>query len=413
MFRSYCIFVFCFIVLPFKLFPQDSTIAVNEAPPINTIKEDPPKEKKKISDVLQVRGYLKDMQTVLITDKGNTLSHNFYHLRLNAKAYISKSITAAVESRTRMFYGELVRATPGFAQAIGADGGYVDMTELFVDNEAFAFATTIDRLWLNWSGNKFDIRLGRQRINWGLNLVWNPNDLFNAYNFLDFDYEERPGADAVRLQYYVGDMSSVELAAKFSKNPDSTVVAGMYKFNKWEYDFQVLGGVYYEDLTIGLGWAGNLKTAGFKGEANYFHPRDYFADTAGILNASVSMDYTFKKPIYLNGSILYNSAGITDLSGLGAVQSQTFFTNISAKNLMPTQFSFFGQVNSTVSTLLKVDLGAIYGAGLNLLVAIPSVTYSLKQNWELVLIGQLFFIEYAGKFGNAGNYVFLRLKWSY
>ncbi len=329
------------------------------------------------------------------------------------KAYISKSITAAVESRTRMFYGELVRATPGFAKSIGTDNGYADMTGLIVDHEAFAFATTIDRLWLNWAGKKFDVSLGRQRINWGLNLVWNPNDLFNAYNFLDFDYEEKPGTDAVRVQYYTGDMSSVELAARFSMNPDSTVVAGMYKFNKWEYDFQVLGGVFYSDLTIGFGWAGNLKNAGFKGEASYFHPRSYFSDTSGVLNTSLSIDYTLKKSVYVNGSILYNSKGITNLDNIGSVQSQEFFARISAKYLMPTQFSFFGQLSAPLSPLLHVDFAAIYGAGLNLLIAIPSLTYSLKQNWDIALIGQIFFIEYADKFGNAGNYIFLRLKWSY
>ena len=411
-FTSSFTYLLLLLLLPYFLYSQDSTNTVKQDS-TKTVTEDPKKDKKKLSDVLQVRGYLKDMQTVFIPAKGNSLSHNFYHLRINAKAYITKSITFAVESRTRMFYGELVRATPGFAESIGADAGYVDMTELFVDADAFAFATTIDRLWLNWSGKKFDVRLGRQRINWGLNLVWNPNDLFNAYNFLDFDYEEKPGTDAARAQYYLNDISSVELAAKFSMNPDSTVVAGMYKFNKWEYDFQVLGGVYYSDLTIGVGWAGNLKTAGLKGEANYFHPRSYFADTSGILNASVSIDYTFKKPIYVNGSILYNSVVITNLKAAGPVQSQAFFTNISAKNLMPTRFSFFGQVNGTLSPLLKVDLAAMYGAGINLLVAIPSITYSLKQNWDLVLIGQLFFMDNVDKFGNAGNYVFLRLKWSY
>ena len=37
-----------------------------------------------------------------------------------------------------------------------------------------------------------------------MNLVWNPNDLFNAFSFVDFDYEERPGSDALRIQKYTG-----------------------------------------------------------------------------------------------------------------------------------------------------------------------------------------------------------------
>ena len=153
------------------------------------------------------------------------------------------------------------------------DNGIIDLSHVWVNENSFVFHSIIDRLWMNYSHKKFDLRIGRQRINWGVNTVWNPNDLFNAFNFVDFDYEERPGSDAVRFQYYTGDFSSFEIAARPGEHIDSTVAAAMYKFNKWNYDFQVLGGNYFSDIALGLGWAGNIKNAGFKGEATYFHPR--------------------------------------------------------------------------------------------------------------------------------------------
>ena len=70
---------------------------------------------------------------------------------------------------------------------------------------------TFDRLFIEWNKEKWNIRIGRQRINWGINLAFNPNDIFNAYNFLDFDYEERPGVDAARVQYYYGSFSGLDL----------------------------------------------------------------------------------------------------------------------------------------------------------------------------------------------------------
>ena len=66
-----------------------------------------------------------------------------------------------------------------------------------------------------------------------MNLAWNPNDIFNTYNLLDFDYEERPGSDAIRIQYYLGDFSKIEVAAKKGSSKDDHIVAAMYKFNKW------------------------------------------------------------------------------------------------------------------------------------------------------------------------------------
>ena len=80
--------------------------------------------------------------------------------------------------------------------------------------KSFFLNTTIDRLWVDFNYGKLQVRAGRQRINWGQTLIWNPNDIFNAYSFFDFDYIERPGSDAVRVQYYPGSSSSVEAAVK-------------------------------------------------------------------------------------------------------------------------------------------------------------------------------------------------------
>ena len=106
---------------------------------------------------------------------------------------------------------------------------------------------------------KNELTLGRQRINWGVNLAFNPNDLFNAYSLVDFDYQERPGADAVRFQYYTNELSSFETAIQFGKSLDSSVIAGLWKINKWEYDFQFLIANFYSDFVLGTAWAGNLK----------------------------------------------------------------------------------------------------------------------------------------------------------
>ena len=399
------VFIVYLVSIPFISFSQE------EADP-------PPEEntsltgKKKVSDILQINGYIKDLQTISFgSNLDSIITDNLIHNRINLKAYLSNSITAAVEMRNRIFYGELVKMTPGFGQLVDVDDGYVDLSWLIVDKNSLVIHSMIDRAWMNWSSDKWDVRVGRQRINWGVNLVWNPNDLFNVFNYIDFDYEERPGSDALRIQYYSADMSSIELAVKPGKNKNETVVAGMYKFNRWNYDFQFLGGLYYEDIVIGAGWAGNLKNAGFKGEATYFHPRVNFADTSGVINVSVSYDYSFKNSIYVHGSVLYNSNGTSDIASIS--QTEVFSSALSAKNLMPTEVSLFGQVSGSITPLLRADLAGIYGAGLNILFAMPSVSYSIKDNWDIILLGQTFFMKSSGDYMNLGNSVYIRLKWSY
>ena len=75
---------------------------------------------------------------------------------------------------------------------------------------------------------------------------------------------ERPGSDALRIQYYGKGNTSTELAI------NENIQAGLYKFNSWDYDFQTLLAKYYNDYVLGFGWAGQIKEAGFKGEFSYF-----------------------------------------------------------------------------------------------------------------------------------------------
>ena len=101
--------------------------------------------------------------------------------------------------------------------------------------------------------------------------MWTPNDIFNAFNYFDFDYEERPGTDAMRAVYAINSSSSIELAVSPGKTFNQSTEAIMLHYNKWDYDFQVFSGIYQKDFTVGGGWAGNIFGAGFKGEFTIFH----------------------------------------------------------------------------------------------------------------------------------------------
>lgn len=239
-----------------------------------------------------------------------------------------------------------------------------------------------------------------------MNLVWNPNDIFNTYNFLDFDYEERPGS-AVRVQYYLGDFNKIELVAKQGKAADDFIVAAMYKFNKWSYDIQIIMGVYQKDCVIGSGWAGNLKNAGFKGEVSYFLSFEAYFNSKNIWSASVSVDYGFKDGLYVHGSILYHSNTSQALSSPGPLD----YSSLSAKYLMPYEFSNFLQLAKEFTPIFKGTLSTIYTPTNNSVIVIPSLDYSLATNWELNFTGQSFF-EFEN-YKALGNSLFIRLRWSF
>lgn len=365
--------------------------------------------KVRLKDVFQIRGYVKYMQTASFADLNYISTDQLIHNRINAKAYINNNLTLKLELRNRIFYGDQVRLFPQNYQKLEQDNGWLDMSFLWLKQPAVFGHTTIDRAVLDYDKGNLNIKLGRQRINWGINTAWNPNDLFNAYNFADFDYEERPGADALRVQYFTNSMNSIEFAAKMADSIPDITIASKYAFNTKGYDFQVLGGKYLTDATVGLGWAGNIKDAGFKGEATYFHPYENLIDTSGQVSTSISFDYLFKGGWYLGLGGLYNSGRVNSLN----LQNPSLFSNVTAKTLMPTKYSGMAIISYQLSPLSSVSLANIYAFGMDALFLMPSISYSIRENWEVYAVGQVYFIDFNDQFSNAGNSLFLRMKYSF
>ncbi len=174
-----------------------------------------------------MNGYLKYMQTVNVADGTDSLLvDNLLHNRLNFQWFPSEALTFRVDLRSRIFYGDLVDLIPQYGKFIDVNNDYFDLSWMPVNRDNLVLHTMIDRAYLRWTHEKLEVTLGRQRINWGINLAWNPNDIFNAYSFFDFDYEERPGSDAVRVAYYTGFASSVQFAIKAADDLDELVAAG-------------------------------------------------------------------------------------------------------------------------------------------------------------------------------------------
>ena len=381
------------------------------------------KPKVKFSDIVQVNGYIKNLNILSFSENpliGNSDEH-FLHSRINLRIYPVKNLSVGAEFRNRFFYSGRTAETVTVKEMLEEDPGLIDMNWNIGNNDnPVLLNSQIDRLWVAYGNDKVDLRIGRQRVNWGINTTWNPNDIFNAYNFVDFDYGERPGTDAMRFQYFGKNMSGFEVVVAPREDWKDATSAFMYKFNAQEYDFQLIGGHFREEVTAGFGFAGNIKTAGLKGEIQWFAPWNGFTDSTHTVSGAISADYAFRNSLYINGSILYTSNGIDDSDPL---KLASFFSGaaLDAKNLMPTKYNGFLTMSYPITPLLSSSLAVIYGYGPHLLLINPSLTFSIVENWDLLLAAQLFFSEFPefnngvleNKYQNLSNSVFLRLQWSY
>jgi hypothetical protein len=313
--------------------------------------------------------------------------------------------------RNNLNLGQMVQMYyPYYAEMSTVEEGFFDLTKLWVSDSSYYFYSNIDRLNMKVKTGKFEATIGRQRINWGINLVWTPNDIFNSFNYFDFDYVERPGCDAVLMEYFTGTTSSLQLGFKLDSD-DEITSALMYRFNRWNYDFQAFTGVMTTDLVVGAGWSGDIKGAGFTGEMSYFHPYEDLPDTTGIFEASISANYTFKNSLFINGSYLYNSTGTKGPAGYGTVLS--LYADISAKNFTLAKHSIYAGIGYPITPLVRADLSAIFNPNDKSGFVGPSFDISLTNNVSLLLIGQLFWGDNMTEFGDYGELCYLRLKWNF
>jgi len=335
---------------------------------------------------LTLSGYISTIQSVMFDSlSGPFVNENIIHNRLNLKGYVNENITFAAEFRNRLFTGDMVLPGLSYPEITGKDQGWVDMSWNILNEQSFFLNSTIDRLWMDFNYGKFQARVGRQRINWGQTLVWNPNDIFNAYSFFDFDYVERPGSDAVRLQYYPGFSSALEFAVK-ADYKDRVTAAALYRFNKSGYDIQFLAGyINSEDLVAGAGWSGAIGSVSFRGEASWFQSAKNFSDSTGTGIFTIGFDKTFKNNSLAQTQVMYCNNPLK-MSSFNIL----YLGEMSTKNLAFSRFSAFGQFSYPATPLLNLTISAMWFPDMKGYFAGPSIDYSLAENVDFSLFWQHF-----------------------
>jgi len=358
--------------------------------------------------IFSLNGYVSTMQSVIFDSlSGPFVIDNLIHNRLNFKIYINNNITLDTELRNRLYIGDMVRSSPTYSDIVASDEGFIDMSWNLMNEPSFFLNTTIDRLWIDFNYDKFQARIGRQRINWGQTLVWNPNDIFNAYSFFEFDYIERPGSDAIRLQYFPGFSSAIEIAVKADYD-DRVTAAALYRFNKSGYDFQFLSGYFNsEDFVAGAGWSGAFGSVSFRGEMSWFQPIEHFTDSTGTGIFTIGFDKVFKNNSMLQFQFMYcnNPADYENFL--------SFYTgSLSTKELAFSKFTPFGLYSYPITPLLTISVSGMLFPDLEGYFGGSSLDFSMAENVDFSLYWQHFSSE-VNNLKTRMNLGFLRIKYSF
>ena len=363
----------------------------------------------------EFKGYLSNMQSAMFEDPSKDwIIDGLFHNRLNFYWYGGEHFNASIQFRNRLMYGETLKLIPGYIDNIAKNDGLFDLSYNLLSGESYVLNSTIDRILFQYTTEGFSATAGRQRINWGQTLVWNVNDVFNTYSYFDFDYEERPGSDAVRLQFYPNYTSTIETAVKIDSAHRITAAA-MYRFNVFSYDIQFIAGILSEeDYLGGVGWSGNIGSAGFRGEATYFHPKRNFSDTSGMFMGSVGLDYTFPNTLMLQSEYLYSSNPYT--SSFGFIDY--YGGPLTVKQLAFTEHTLFASGSYQITPLFFASLSGMYFPKMKGYFIGPNLSYNILSNLDLAFFLQYFNVAQesivtGNKSRQSITLWFLRLKWSF
>jgi hypothetical protein len=358
---------------------------------------------------LHISGYIRELPlTFADRELRNFSMDNILHNRLNIRWDIHENFTFHGGQRSRFFWGGMAE-NPAFREFLRQDQGILPFSHLLYHEKNRVIHTITDRFFFDWQKGNWQVRLGRQRINWGINTVTNPNDLFNNYSFFDFDYDERPGADAVRVTYHTGALSRWEVAYSPGITARESVAAVLRSFNKWGYDFQFIGGYFYNRAAVGGGWAGNLRKLGFKGEITYFHdlePQDNIEPNNIVV--AFSLDYRFQNGMFWVSEVVFNQ----QQGGLPP-RNLVLIEPLRADNITFSDIAVFSNLTFPVDLVISVGLAGFYFPNEETVFISPNYTRSLHKNLDLTLLSQLFLGADNSPLTGAGYNLIAMVKWSF
>lgn len=354
-------------------------------------------------------GYVKELGQVSLNNDFSTVRYdNILHHRIESDWTLSQNFEFRADLRTRLLSGYTVNNSPGLKQFYEQDPNYFDLSWVWFKTDRLLMHSNIDRMHLSYINGPWEVHAGRQRVNWGRTFAWNPNDLFNNYAFLDFDYEERPGVDALTAQYNWSYASSAEAGLRLGSSWDKSVMAAMVRTSWGNYDIQIVGGHYLDNLTIGSGWAGYLGGAGFKGEVSYFHPEEQFFENTGHFTATAGIDYMLSNGLYLQGELLYNGGYTQQGNPLN-----TLVQPPSADNLFVARSGFLFNGSYQIHPLVNGNISFMGSFDQSIFIAIPQVSISVTEDIDFLLLSQLLKGTVFREAVPTPNLFFFRLKWSY
>jgi len=265
-----------------------------------------------------------------------------------------------------------------------------DSLNISVDNnQAKLF---FDRLNFQYESDNFNIKIGRQPINLAASNYFTPNDFFAPFAAQTFYRAYKPGVDAIRADFQLGELSQLsligvlgyELEASndtyWSNKPKGEQNSYIARASTVLEDFEIalLAGSIKRDNIIGLDFQGELfEWLGIRAEGHYFMPDN--AEQDKHIEFALGIEHRWENSLTLRLEQFYHGKGAKSIQDY---HLRSLFPNPETAYLA-RHYSALG-ASYEITPLLNSDILLLYNwVDQSRIIALNAV-YSLSDESELV-----------------------------
>lgn len=271
----------------------------------------------------------------------------------------------------------------------------------------------LDNVYARFASSRLAFTVGKQQISLGTGYFANPTDIFNTKDALDPTYEQ-PGHNALRLDLLLTDrLSLMAIYSPISTDFRNSGKLLRTKLGLGHFDVSLLASEsqyttsdFYTFETkeqrrrmLGGDVVGELFGLGLWGEGMY----SFLQDEDDFYEFLIGTDYTFENGLYTMLEYHHNSLAKSNPDNYDLNDWMRFFVG-ETKTIPRDQV--YGLITYPLTDMLNIGTSLIVGITEWSTVIVPMVQYSLFQNVELTLMGNIYIGEegttYSSKLGNGG-----------
>ncbi len=259
---------------------------------------------------------------------------------------------------------------------------------------------SIYRGYLDYRNELLELRAGRQQIPWGLGHFWTPTDLFNPFDPLAIEKEERVGTDAVDLKAYWDSRQYVELVYAPQRKRRQDTVALKLHLVEGGRELSFLLAEAKGNEVYGADYLQNIGKAAFRMEMTRTDAHNEPDFWKAVFNA----DYTFPNSFYVLGEYHFNGQGRRDENTYQRIRRNLGEIDFLGQDFLGLKLGY------DVMPLLRVENHLIWVLNDQSAYLNPEIRWDVMKNSEFLIGVQLFFGRQDSEYGQEHPAGYIRWK---